>query len=98
MNQERLYKVIISPYTTEKSVTMADKLKQITFKVAKCATKIEVKIAVEKLFKVAVDSVRIVNVKGKVKRFRQQLGMKQGFRKAIVALKEGHDINWAEFE
>lgn len=98
MNQERLYKVLLSPYTTEKSVQVADKLKQITFKVASNATKIEVKTSVEKLFNVAVDSVRILNVQGKVKRFKQREGKKRGFRKAIVALKAGHDINLAEFE
>lgn len=97
MNDERMFQIILGPYTTEKSVTAADKYRQITLKVAKNAGKIEIKKACEKLFKVVVESVNVSNVSGKVKRFKQGIGKQRSWKKAIITLKEGHDINWAEF-
>lgn len=97
MNQERLYQVLLGPYTTEKSVKAADK-GRIAFKVAKDANKTEILEAVEKLFNVAVKKVQVINVKGKVKSFKQQKSKRSDWKKAIVALKDGHDINWSEFE
>lgn len=97
MNEERMYKILLGPYTTEKSVTAADKFRRITLKVSRCANKLEIKKACEKLFNVAVEKVSIVNVTGKVKRFKQKEGRKSSWKKAIISLKEGHDINWAEF-
>lgn len=100
MKLERLYRVLVGPYTTEKTAKAAEssKCKQISLKVEKTATKIEIKSAVETLFKVNVLAVRVNNVKGKSKSFRQVQSKKRGFRKAIVVLKEGQDINWSEFE
>lgn len=98
MNLERMYQIILGPHTTEKSYMLADKNKQITFKVRRDANKIEVKKAVEKIFGVVVDSVRIANVKGKVKGFRRVTGRTSSWKKAIVSLHEGHDINLAEIE
>ena len=74
MNQERLMQVILAPVVSEKSTLVADKNEQVVFKVATDATKPEVKAAVELLFKVQVDSVQILNVKGKVKRFGRFIG------------------------
>lgn len=93
-----LYNILLAPHTTEKTVTAADKNKQFTFKVAKTANRTQVKRAVEKLFNVAVESVNISNVKSKQKRFRQKVGKSSAWKKALVFLKEGHDINLAEFE
>ena len=69
-NQERLMQVILAPQISEKSTMIADKHEQVAFRVVTNATKPEIKAAVELLFKVEVDSVQVVNVKGKVKRFR----------------------------
>jgi large subunit ribosomal protein L23 len=98
MNEIRLYKVLIGPHTTEKSVSSAEKNRQITFRVAVDATKSEIKQAVEKLFNVIVDAVRVANVKGKTKRFKQMKGKRSDCKKASVSLLKGHDINIAEFE
>jgi large subunit ribosomal protein L23 len=98
MNEVRLYKVLVGPHTTEKSVTAAEKFRQISFKVAVDATKTEVKQAVEKLFNVVVEAVRITNVKGKHKRFKQMSGKRSDWKKASISLKKGQDINLAEFE
>ena len=69
MNQERLMQVLLAPQISEKATFVADKNEQVIFRVASDATKPEVKAAVELLFKVAVESVQISNVKGKQKRF-----------------------------
>lgn len=98
MNEIRLYKVLVGPHTTEKSVTAAEKYRQVSFRVAVDATKIEIKQAVEKLFNVVVEAVRVTNVKGKSKRFKQITGKRSDWRKASVSLQKGHDINLAEFE
>ncbi len=98
MNEIRLFRVLLGPHTTEKSVLAAEKLRQVTFRVAVDATKQEIKQAVEKLFKVVVESVRVANVKGKRKRFKQMNGVRSDWKKAFVTLQQGHDINIAEFE
>ena len=98
MNNRRLYNILQGSRTTEKSVEKAEKYKQITFKVLPDANKLEIKQAVEKIFNVAVTAVRICNVKGKAKKFRQTKGCRSDWKKAMVSLKEGHDINLAEFE
>lgn len=95
MNQERLMKVLLSPMVSEKSAMAADNANQFTFKVVKDATKPEIAKAVELLFEVEVDSVKTVNVKGKQKRFGQIQGKRNDWKKAVVRLKEGHDIDFA---
>ena len=76
----------------------AETMGQHTFKVASDATKLEVKNAVEKLFKVNVLSVRMVNNKGKVKRQGVRIGRRSDTRKAIVRLEEGQDIDYMGLE
>ena len=93
MNQERLMQVILAPVVSEKSTLVADKYEQVVFKVATDATKPEVKAAVELLFNVKVDSVQILNVKGKVKRFRGILGKRRDVKKAYVTLEAGNTID-----
>ncbi len=97
MNENRLYKVLVGPISTEKSHIVADKYRQIVFKVAKDAAKNEIKYAVEKLFNVVVKAVNTINVKGKTKKFKQRLGKRSDFKKALITLQQGHDINTAEF-
>ncbi len=94
MNEERLMKILLEPRVTEKSTLLADKYQQFVFKVIKDATKPEVKKAVEKMFKVEVESVRVLNVKGKHKIFRQKRGSRPGWKKAYVKLKPGFDIDF----
>ena len=60
------------------------------------ATKPEIKAAVELLFKVRVDSVRVANVKGKEKRFGAFIGRRRNWKKAYVSLKPGQEINFAQ--
>lgn len=98
VKNEKIFKVLKGPLISEKSSTVADKHKQIVFKVISSATKAEVKTAVEMLFKnVKVKDVNILNVKGKEKRFAQRLGRRKDWKKAYVSLQEG-DINFATAE
>jgi len=97
MNQERLYQVLVAPHVSEKATIVAEENGQVVFKVAVDATKLEVKKAVEKLFKVKVNGVRILNVKGKVKLNRFGLSHRNNWKKAYVRLAEGHDIDFASF-
>ncbi len=95
MNQERMYQILLLPHVSEKSTLLADEKNQHVFKVATDATRSEVKQAVEELFKVKVDKVRILNVKGKNKRFGGRPGRRSDARKAYVTLSAGSDIDFA---
>ena len=94
MNNERLMKILLSPVVSEKSAIVADANRQFTFKVAPDATKREISRAVEKMFEVEVVNVRVVNIKGKKKRFGAMQGKRKDWRKAYVRLKEGDDIDF----
>ena len=98
MNDERLYQVIRSPHMSEKAAFGADQRNQHVFSVAPDADKREIRKAVERLFNVRVEGVRVLNVKGKNKRFGQIDGRRSGWRKAIVRLRPGQDIDYAGFE
>ncbi|AXT45036.1 MULTISPECIES: 50S ribosomal protein L23 [Chromobacterium] len=93
MNQERLLQVILAPIVSEKSTMIAEKNQQMAFRVAKDATKPEIKAAVEMLFNVKVEGVSTVNVKGKVKRFGRSIGRRSDWKKAYVSLVEGQEID-----
>ena len=88
----RHYDVILSPVITEKA-TNASERNQVMFRVAKNATKPQIKEAVEKLFDVKVKSVNTLVRKGKHKAFRGRLGEQSDVKKAIVTLEEGHRID-----
>lgn len=96
MNQDRLMKVLLAPIVSEKSTMIADKNGQVAFRVLQDATRAEVKAAVELLFKVQVDSVQVLNAKGKAKRFGRFDGRRRNVRKAYVNLAPGQEINFAE--
>jgi len=96
MINERLYTVLLAPVVSEKSTFIAEKHNQVAFKVIQDATKQEVKAAVELLFKVEVESVQILNRRGKAKRFGRTPGRRSDARKAYVCLKAGQEINFAE--
>jgi large subunit ribosomal protein L23 len=92
MSKLRHYDVVRSPVVTEKS-TMASEHGQVVFEVAVDATKTEIKAAVEALFSVKVKAVNTLVRKGKVKRFRQELGVRKDTKKAIVTLVDGQSID-----
>lgn len=98
MNLERLMMVLRQPHTSEKSTVMADKFKQFTFKVLKTANKNEIKLAVEHMFNVKVRNVSVMNVKGKTKRFKQTTGKRSDWKKALVSLQPGYDIDFTVTE
>lgn len=98
MNLERLTSIILAPIVSEKATRVADKQRQITFKVVGDATKPEIKQAVEYLFNVKVDGVRVCNIKGKQKVFKQVRGARKNTKKAYVSLMAGHDINFSNAE
>ena len=95
MLQYQLAGVLESPIISEKSNIAAEKYKQFVFKVQKHATKKQVKGAVEMMFSVEVDSVHVLNVKGKQKKFGRSLGQRSDWKKAYVKLKPGHDIDFS---
>ena len=88
----RHYDVILSPVITEKATLASDK-NQVMFKVARNATKPQIKEAVEKLFDVKVKNVNTLVRKGKTKAFRGSLGTQSPTKRAIVTLEEGHTID-----
>jgi len=96
--QERLMQVILAPVISEKSTFVADKHEQVIFRVVPDATKPEIKAAVELMFKVQVESVKVANVKGKEKRFGRFIGRRNHWKKAYICLKPGQEINFAEGE
>jgi large subunit ribosomal protein L23 len=98
MNIERLLSVINHQVISEKSTFTANKRNQHVFNVAKNANKVEIKNAIEHIFKVKVSDVNIVNIKGKVKRFKNRIGKRSDFKKAYVTLAAGADINLTDLE
>jgi len=88
----RHYDIILSPVITEKA-TMGSEFNKITFKVARTATKPQIKEAVEKLFDVKVKCVNTLVRKGKVKAFKGTVGTQSPVKRAIVTLEEGHTID-----
>ncbi|MGD1878437.1 MAG: 50S ribosomal protein L23 [Kiloniellaceae bacterium] len=92
VSSERMYEVIRRPLVTEKS-TLASEHNQVTFVVPLDASKPEIKVAVETIFKVKVKAVNTLRSKGKVKRFKGRPGKRSDLKKAFVTLDEGHSID-----
>ncbi|RII25887.1 MAG: 50S ribosomal protein L23 [Geobacter sp.] len=91
-----IYDVIKKPLVTEKSTIEKESRNVIALEVDRNANKIEIKQAVEKLFKVEVDDVNTVNVAGKVKRVGKHIGKRSNWKKAYVSLKEGSNVDFFE--
>lgn len=89
--QERLMTVVRGPHLSEKA-HLASENNQVVLKVRKDASKAEIRQAVELLFDVKVDEVRVVNVKGKIKRFGRTQGRRADWKKAYVKLAEGSSV------
>jgi large subunit ribosomal protein L23 len=101
--QERLLTVLLAPVVSEKGTFIGERANQYVFRVSPDATKPEIKAAVELLFstkerKVQVTGVRVLNVKGKQKRFGRMLGRRRNWKKAYVSLAPGQDINFQATE
>ncbi|MGQ9571132.1 MAG: 50S ribosomal protein L23 [Thermodesulfovibrionales bacterium] len=86
-----LHDLILGPLISEKSTRMKEN-REVVFKVVPKANKIEIKKAVEELFKVRVESVRTANFQGKLKRWGRFEGRRRDWKKAIVKLKEGEKM------
>ena len=95
MSELSLMQVLQSPVVSEKSSIAADKSNRFVFKVQKTATKPQIKKAVELMFDVKVESVQVLNVKGKSKRFGRFMGKRSDWKKAYVKLKSGFDIDFS---
>ncbi|HGM5493420.1 TPA: 50S ribosomal protein L23 [Serratia fonticola] len=92
IREERLLKVLRAPHVSEKASAAMEKSNTIVLKVAKDATKAEIKAAVQKLFE--VEDVNTLVVKGKVKRQGQRVGRRSDWKKAYVTLKEGQNLDF----
>ena len=92
MEKLHLFDKILSPIVTEKSTNLSEQNK-IVFKVPNGANKKNLKSNIEKIFKVNVIKVNIINTKTKTKIKQGKLSTKSGFKKAIVTLKKGQSID-----
>ncbi|MCF0105197.1 MAG: 50S ribosomal protein L23 [Erysipelotrichaceae bacterium] len=88
--------IIVRPIITEKTMQLMDSANTITFEVAKGSNKTEIKMAIEEIFNVKVDSVNTVNVHPKTKRMGRYVGKTKAYKKAYVKLAEGQSINLFE--
>jgi large subunit ribosomal protein L23 len=94
VNEERMYTVLLEPHFSEKVAVLGDLSNHYAFKVARDASKPEIKAAVEGLFDVRVESVTTANVKGKTKRTARGVTRKKNWKKAYVRLADGQDIDF----
>lgn len=90
MNEAKLFEIIRAPHISEKGTRVAEKHRQIVFRVALGASKDEIRTAVEHAFSVKVEAVRTLRVKGKPKR----QGHRKDWKKSYVTLAPGHDIDF----
>ena len=90
------YEMIRRPVVTEKATIQKETSNQVTFEVDKNANRVQIQAAVENLFKVKVENVRTLHVKGKVKRRGRIVGKRKDWKKAIVKLAPGERIEFFE--
>lgn len=88
-----IFEVIKKPLLTEKSSALKAEANKIVLKVANEANKVEIKKAIQELFEVKVTSVQTMNYRGKLKRVGKSLGRRKNWKKAIVTLEEGADLD-----
>jgi len=98
MTTERQYAVLLAPHVSEKVSNLSERANQYAFKVARDATKPEIKSAVESIFNVKVESVTTVNVRGKEKRTMFGVSRKNHWKKAYVRLAAGQTLDIAQSE
>ncbi len=97
-SQERLLKAIVRSHVSDKTYGLSDSNSTVVFQVARDSTKLEIKDAVEQLFEVKVESVNVLNVKGKARKFGRTQGRTKAWKKAYLKLAEGHNINFVGSE
>jgi large subunit ribosomal protein L23 len=90
------YHIFRRPLVTEKNIRLKENENKIFFEVLPQANRIEIKKAVEKVFKVKVKKVNILNQQGKNVRFKNQPGKQKDWKKAIVTLHEGEQVDYLE--
>ncbi len=90
------YEIIKRPLITEKSTTQKEANNQLTFEVDRKANRVEIRHAVEKVFNVRVVKVRTTQMKGKLKRVGRTLGKRRDWKKAVVTLARGDNIEFFE--
>ncbi len=90
------YKILISPVMTEKTTAQKAESNTVTFKVHIDATKQDIKEAVTRIFKVKVEDVRTIRLKGKPKRMGRFIGRRPHWKKAVVKLAQGDKIAYFE--
>jgi large subunit ribosomal protein L23 len=93
---KNIFDVIKKPRLTEKGMTLQEMNNQIVLRVDPRANKIEIKDAVERLFKVKVTKVCTSNVQGKKKRLGRNYGETSDWKKAVISLQEGHKVDFLE--
>ena len=92
ISSERAYSIIHKPLMTEKSTNL-NQFNQYSFVVAKSSNSNEIKLAIEKIFKVKVTKINTSIMRGKPKSFKGNIGFKSDIKKAIVTLSEGNTID-----
>ena len=92
ISQNKAYQVILNPLVTEKATQLSE-YNKIVFAVPINASKLEVKLSIEKIFSVKVKTVNTIILKGKIKRFKGILGKRSNIKKAIVTLAPGNTID-----
>ena len=88
----KAYQVVLNPVITEKATQMSE-FNKMVFSVPLSASKVEIKLSIEKIFSVKVKSVNTILLKGKVKRFKGILGRRANTKKAIITLAPGNTID-----
>ena len=95
MNQERVFQILLGPHVSEKAAIVAEQSNQYVFRVSLDATKDEIRQSIEQLFKVTVNDVQTLRVKGKTKRNRYGLSRRLSWKKAYVRVEQGQEIDFA---
>ena len=88
------YTILLSPVISEKGTRLTETQNKYQFKVDSLANKIEIKRAVEQIYKVRVTKINTLNVRGKMKRYRATRGKTPDWKKAVVTLAEGESISF----
>lgn len=91
-----LYSIIKKPLLTEKGSTLKESKNKVLVEVSPDANKMEIKRAVEEIFKVKVEKVSTINTKGKWKRYGRSIGKRPDRKKAVITLKKGEKLDFIE--
>ncbi len=94
MNRERLLQILLEPKISEKAARIGDESRQYVFRVLSNATKPEIKAAVQELFRVKVEHVRVSNMPAKARNFKGRVGVRRAWKKAYVKLESGFELDF----